>query len=261
MKRISILVAVVALAPAVGRASGWSSQRHQIIYSPYAFSYNNPGLIPGSIRYSPYAFNANSAGLVYEGARYTPYAFNYRSPGLVVDYYWWQLPCCPPCRVVGVCPAPQRSASTSRARCRAVASRGLSASTRRLQEIQETNGEQIVRRYLQAQGLDDVRIDRRLGIENRTAGAAFIFHDRNLVVRYTNPEIMESLEAEGGSRMKVVERYEEGWATFTKDVEARGGTIYCVDASEPDQIVAALAACDALRPAGFSDQTTIVAKE
>jgi len=261
MKRISILVTVVALAPAVGRASGWSSQRHQIIYSPYAFSYNNPGLIPGSIKYSPYAFNANSAGLVYEGARYTPYAFNYRSPGLVVDYYWWQMPCCPPCRVVEACPAPQRSVSASRTRHRAAASRGPSAWTRRLHEIRQTDAEHIVRRYLQADGLDDFRVDRRLSIENRTAGAAFIFHDKNLVVRYTNPEIMEALQAEGGSRMKVVERYEEAWATFARDIEARGGTIYCVSASEPDQIVAALAACDALRPTGLSDQITMVARE
>jgi hypothetical protein len=261
MKRISILVAVVALAPAVGRASGWSSQRHQIIYSPYAFSYNNPGLIPGSIRYSPYAFNPNSAGLVYEGARYTPYAFNYRNPGLVVDYYWWQMPCCPPCRAVEPCSTPQNVVSASHTRHRAVAPRGPSAWTRRLQEIQQTDGEHIVRRYLQADGLDDFRVDRRLSIENRTAGAAFIFHDKNLVVRYTNPEIMEALQAEGGSRMKVVERYEEGWATFARDIEARGGTIYCVSASEPDQIVAALAACDALRPAGLSDRITMVARE
>lgn len=261
MKRISILVAVVALAPAVGRASCWNSQRHQIIYSPYAFSYNNPGLIPGSIRYSPYAFNSNSAGLVYEGARYTPYAFNYRNPGLVVDYYWWQMPCCPPCRAVEPCSMPQNAVSASRPRHRAVAPRGPSAWTRRLQEIQQTDGEHIVRRYLQADGLDDFRVDRRLSIENRTAGAAFIFHDKNLVVRYTNPEIMEALQAEGGSRMKVVERYEEGWATFARDIEARGGTIYCVSASEPDQIVAALAACDALRPTGLSDQITMVARE
>lgn len=261
MKRISILVAIVTLAPAVGRASCWSSQRHQIIYSPYAFRYNHPGLIPGSIKYSPYAFNASSAGLVYEGTRYTPYAFSYGNPGLVVDYYWWQLPCCPPCRVVEACAAPQRSVATNRARHGEVASRGPSASTRKLQEIRQTDGAQIVRQYLQAHGLDDVRIDRRLSIENRTAGAAFIFHDRNLVVRYINPEIMESLEAEGGSRMKVVERYEEGWAAFAKDVEARGGTIYCISASEPDQIVAALAACDALSPAGLSDPITMVAKE
>jgi hypothetical protein len=260
MKRISILVAIVALAPAVSQASHCSSERYLLRYSPYAFNYHNSGLIPGGIKYSPYAFNPNSTGLVYEGARYTPYAFNYHSSGLVIDYYWWQTPYCPPCRVVESCSAPQRSAPASHARRRAVASRGPSASTRKLQEIRETDGEQIVRRYLQAQGLDDVRIDRRLSIENRTAGAAFILRDKNLVVRYTNPQIMESLEAEGGSRMKVVQRYEENWETFVEDFEARGGTVYCVDASEPDQIVAALAACEELSPDRLSEQT-MVAKE
>jgi hypothetical protein len=61
--------------------------------------------------------------------------------------------------------------------------------------------------------------------------------------------------------MKVVQRYEENWETFAKDFEARGGTVYCVDASEPDQIVAALAACDKLTPDGLSEQTTAVARE
>ncbi len=264
MKRISILVAVVALAPAVGRGSLRYSERYHIRYSPYAFNYRNSGLIPGAVKYSPYAFNARSTGLAYEGVRYTPYAFNYRNAGLVVDYHLWHAPCCTPCQVVVPCSTPQSSTPARRARRRPAVARGPSVSTLRLQEIRQTDGEEIVRRHLQARGLDNVHIDRRLRVENRTAGAAFILRDKNLVVRYTNPDIMESLEAAGGGWTNAIERYEQRWETFADDFEARGGTVYCVDASEPDQIVAALAACPQLAP-DFnndpnSDRATMIAK-
>jgi hypothetical protein len=137
-------------------------------------------------------------------------------------------------------------------------------SPRRSQEIRQTDGEQIVRRYLQARGWDNARIDRRLSVENRTVGAGFILSDKNLVVRYTNPEIMESLEARGGGWANAIERYEEAWEAFADDFEARGGTVYYIDASEPDQIVAALAACPQLAPDVKNDpnpdQATIIAK-
>jgi hypothetical protein len=260
MKRISLLVVIVALAPVVSQASFCTSQRYRIRYSPYAFSYHNPGLIPGTIKYSPYAFNPDSAGLVYEGARYTPYAFNSHNPGLVIDYYCWPVQRCAPC-VVESGSTPHRTVTASLARRHAYAARRASASAERLQEIRETDGECIVRQYLEDKGLDDVRIDRRLCIENQTAGAAFIFRDKNLVVRYTNPEIMEAVEADGGSTMKVAQRYEEGWQVFAQDFETQGGTVYCVNASEPDQIVAALDACDMLSPAVPGQRTTMFAKE
>ena len=260
MKRISLLVAIVVLAPAVSQASLYNSQRYRVRYSPYSFNYHNSGLVSGGIKYSPHAFNSHSTGLVYEGVRYTPYAFNYHNSGLVIDYYRWPTSYCAPVQVVESCPAPRSSAATSQARRRAYAARRHSISAEKLREIRETDGQQIVRRYLQAQGLDNVHIDRRLCIENRTAGAAFILRDKNLVVRYTNPQIIESLETEGGSRMKAVQRYERDWEAFASNFEANGGNVYRVDASKPDHIVAALAACDVLNPDGAGERTTMVAR-
>lgn len=260
MKRISLWIVIAALAPVVSRADFISSQDYRLRYSPYAFNYHNSGLIPGGIKYSPYAFNPNDAGLVYEGARYTPYAFNYHSTGLVVDYYWWQIPRAP--TVIVECgPAPGRVTAATPARRRAYAARRRSLAMQRTRQIAKTDGEQIVRQYLEAQDLDRVHIDRRLTIGNQTAGAAFILRDKNLVVRYTNPEIMEALQADGGTSVKLAQRYKENWDDFARQFETRGGTVYRVDASEPDQIVAALAACDLLRPEGAAEQITMVAKE
>ncbi len=259
MKWISIVVAVVALVPVVGYGNVHRSERYQVRYSPYAFNYRNSGLIPGGVKYSPHVFNIRNTGLAYEGVRYTPHALNYRNSGFVVDYHLWHAPCCVPCPVIEVHAAPQGT-SSGRAGRRPPVYRGPSASTRKLQEIRENDGEQTVRRYFQAQGLDDVRTDRRLNVENRTAGAVFVLRDRDLVVRYTNPEIMESLAARGGGWTKAIERYEERWEAYAGDFEACGGTVYCVDASEPDQIVAALAACPELAPLPDSGQATMVAR-
>lgn len=265
MKRISVLVAIAAampiVIPSVGQASLRRSAQRRVRYSPYAFNYRHSGLIPGGLKYSPHALGTHNTGLVYEGARYTPYAFNYHNRGLIVDYHLWHTPC----QIVQ-----SRSTSHSRAptgrviRRRPAASRSPSASTQRLQQIRQTDGEQVIRRYLQNRGLDDIHIDRRLSVENRTAGAAFILGGKNLVVRYTNPDIMESLEVEGGGWTNAIERYEERWETFADDFKARGGTVYYVDASEPDQIVAAMAACPQLAPhpdvRRDSDQATMIAK-
>ncbi len=103
MKRISLLVAIVALAPAVSHANCNSSQRYRVHYSPYAFNYHSSGLIRGGLKYSPYAYNLHTSGLVLDGVRYSPYAYNYHSSGLVLDYTYWPTTVCPVVQVVETC--------------------------------------------------------------------------------------------------------------------------------------------------------------
>ena len=158
MKRISILVTVVALAPAVGRASCWSSQRHQIIYSPYAFSYNNPGLIPGSIQYFALCVQREQRRPGLRGARLYAVRLQLPQPRLVVDYYWWQMPCCPPCRVVEACPAPRGAVSPA---ARDTARRPHEDRRRGPEDCMrfgKTDVKHIVRRYLQADGLGRISV-------------------------------------------------------------------------------------------------------
>jgi hypothetical protein len=255
MKRISIVIVLSLLVPAVSQASRYSSQRYQVRYSPYAFSYHNSGLIPGGVTYSPYAFKSGNSGLVYEGTRYTPYAFNYNNAGLVVDYYLWHTPTCSPdpaCRTSGVLHI-GRAAQTSGARRSHAASRQRPtpyASTS-VQEGRCTNpieGSQIIKQYLKSRGIDNVDVNRRLSIRNRTAGIAFVLRDRNLAIRYTDPETLESFAAESKTNEKVLQRYEQRWEAFARKFEANGGTVYHVNTSDSSQIVAALETCDGLLP-------------
>jgi len=261
MKRISILVALAILAPTVSQASRFGSQRNRIRYSPYAFSYRNSGLVPGGIKYSPYAFTPRHSGLVYQGARYTPYAFNYRNSGLVVDYYWWQTPICPPCQsntaIRCVAPTTVKRSNGRRAVAQRGPARRPSVSSAKLRKIRETDGTHVIRQYLKDRGFGDIEVNHRLSVENRTASVAFVLRDRNLIVRYSNPEIVETLTTVSGARKKAFERYEARWETLAETFQANGGSVYRVDATDKDQIVAALDNCGELAPAG----TTLYTKD
>ena len=246
MKRISLIIALLVLVPAASQAR--HSQRYRIRYSPYAFSYHNSGLIPGGIKYSPYAFTPSNSGLVYEGTRYTPYAFSYHNPGLVVDYYWWQAPVCPPCNIA------RDGAMTRSAGRRPVARRAappppaLSSATRR--EFRETDGMRVIQQYLKDHGLGDAQINYRLGAKHQTASVAFILRERGLIIRYRNPEIMESMATGSEPERKTLERHEQRWETLARSFEEKGGAVYCVNTADKDQMIAALDNCDALIPDG-----------
>jgi hypothetical protein len=54
----------------------------------------------------------------------------------------------------------------------------------------------------------------------------------------------------------VLQRYEQRWQTFAQAFEAKGGTIYSVNAGDRSQIVAALDNCDKLVPANVTPPPT-----
>lgn len=244
MKRTSIIIALLVLAPAATQAR--HSQRYRIRYSPYAFSYHNSGLIPGGIKYSPYAFTPSRSGLVYEGTRYTPYAFSYRNSGLVVDYYWWQAPTCPPCETS---PGYSRAYTNNRRPvARRAAPRQHAISATKLREIRETDGMHVIRQVLKDRGFKNVEVNYRIGVKNQTASVVFILREQDLIIRYSNPEVMASLQAGSPARQKALERVEERWKALAKTFQDNGGTAYCVNTAEKDQMVAALDNCPDLAP-------------
>lgn len=261
MKRISIFVALAMLVLTTSQANGFSSQRHRIRYSPYAFSYRNSGLIPGGLKYSPYAFNYRHSGLVDQGARYSTYAFNYRHSGLIVDYYWCQTPVCPPRQsdtaVRRIVPTRTKRSSRRWPVAQRASARRSSVSSTELRKIRETDGMHVIRQYLKDSGCGDIDIKRRLSVENRTACVVFVLRDQNLIVRYRNPEIVEALAVGSGARRKAFERYQAREETLAETFQANGGSVYCVTATGKEQIVAALENCSALAP----DGTTLYAKD
>ena len=245
MKRISILLAVSMLAPSLCQGYGRYSSDGLVRYSPYAFSYSSTGLIPGGVDYSPYAFGPGQSGLVYEGTRYTPYAFDYNHSGLVVDYYTYPIPICPVQVLVAPCCSGSQTSQAATAPHRATPTASY-VRAEELRQIRQADAMYVIRQYLAGRGFGSIDINYLWSVENRTASISFILPDKGLAIRYSNPEILASL---GTPAQKAVgERHKQAWETFAKDLQASGGSVYSISASDKDQIVAALNACQALKP-------------
>lgn len=105
---------------------------------------------------------------------------------------------------------------------------------------------QIIHRYLAGRGFNSVDINYLWSVENRTVGVSFVLRDQGLAIRYSDPETIGSLattaQRNSGGQPK------QAWETFAKSFKAGGGSIYSINASGKDQIIAALDACPALRP-------------
>lgn len=256
MKRISIILALSVLLPATTQA--FHSQRYRIVYNPYAFSYHHSGLVPGSLKYSMDAFGPHNSGLVDYGMRYDPYAFDYDSSGLVCDYSARQISVCVPC-VVPCDGGTVRPAApcTSTRRIRPV----HKVSAEQLREIRETDGMHVIRQYLADCGIDDARITHRWCVENRTAGVIFLLREQGLIIQYTNPEIIAAMATGSVAKRTVLERQQQRWETVANAFEKAGGTVYCIETTDKDQMVAALDACKALVPDGVTlDSNTLYAR-
>jgi hypothetical protein len=241
MKRISLLLALSALMPSL--CQGYcNTSRYQVHYSPYAFSYHDTGLIPGGIHYSPYALQPNTSGLVYEGTRYTPYAYSYDNSGLVLDYFWWQTPICP-VQVITVPCSPCGQRSDDRAPKAIRSSTGYGKAT---------DAMYVIRDYLASRGFKSIDINYCRSVNSRTASVSFILRDRGIAIRYTDPQMTEDQDTTTSSarvaQKAAIKRNSQLWETFATSFRAGGGSVYAINASGNDQIIAALDACRALHP-------------
>jgi len=246
MKRISLWMAILALTPGITHAFYQRVRlSHRIRYSPYALEYGSSGLVPGGLEYS-----AHASGLVYEGSRYTPYAFDYGRSGLIVDYaLWYGLQRPAPHYVVSRrCPNVPQTPRTGYTR-RTYHSRSTS------RQAKAEDGMQVIRRYLDARGFQNIRINRILRVDNKLISADIIVADQDLVVKYWDPKEIKALEAKADCKRKMFERYRQKWDRFADEHLRGDGEIYHVRASDKKDIVAALDACDGLKSDGDLLQT------
>ncbi|MBN2128580.1 MAG: hypothetical protein JW741_03755 [Sedimentisphaerales bacterium] len=256
MKRISLWIALLALTPTITQARWHHSLRYSVRYSPYARDYHHSGLIPGGLTYSPYVLGRGSSPLVYEGTRYTPYARTYDNPGLVLDYYLWPVtrhvpvPVCVrqvrPSRPRGAAPAVQRARAQGGAATPASRAYAQSGSRGSVRPVRERDGLQIIRQHLRDRGIGNAGISHILRIDGQLVSVSFTVGDRNLIVKYWNPEAIESLPGTTSYKQKAFERYRTNWQKLAAAHESHGGQIYTIETADEEQIVAALESCDSL---------------
>lgn len=251
---LSVLAPGVCQAYHYGRSYNYNS--YFVHYSPYAFSYNTTGLVPGGVTYSPYALTAYQPGLVYEGTRYTPYAFSYNNPGLIVDYSVSPYPMYPypPQVVVVSCPHSGRVSQTAIPPVRATVSRPVARTDapRRDNNVDPT---QTIRQYLAGRGFNSIDVNYLWRAEGKTVCVSFIIRDKGIALRYSDPAVIESLAA---TRKNSGKQQEQSWEVFAKDFRTGGGSVYSINASGRDQIIAALDGCQALRPQNGTATTAVM---
>ena len=225
MKRISVCVVLLAFLPGIGKA---------YYYCGYG------------VRYSPYALSYYHSGLVRSDAEYTPYALNYYHSGLVPGY---GIPCYGGGYGYAIRGA-HRGLAVHRApstvhHAPIVVHRGAQGTAR---PARPPDGMAIIRQHLHARGLTFVDIDRILRVEDQLLSVDFLVKDRNLLIKYWNPEGIEQLSTKEPFKQKAYAKYKENWEQFAGQFQQKGGEIYYVNGSEPQAIVAALESCPGLRP-------------
>lgn len=235
MKRTSLWLMLVVLTPGISEAWGYG-YGCGVRYTPYAFTYRNSGLVPA-------------------GVDYTPYAFTYRNSGLVPGYGNYS----------GSCGSYGYSVAIPKFG-RSFRGGGFHGSRSVSRHAQDTSGaarpqdgRDIIRGHLLAKGIQSASVNRILMIDNQLVSADFVLKDRNLLIKYWNPEAIQALD---DSRQKTYANYRENWAKIAAQHEQNGGRIYTVQASNAQTIVAALDGCPTLdiKPQ-TEDQTVLYAKE
>jgi len=298
MKRISVFaIAIMAILPGLTKASvyhydtryrvRWSPYTHGLVwghlrYSPYAYQRGSSGLVYHRLKYSPYAKQYGNTGLVHDNMRYSPYAFGLKSSGLIAnpwgqsyDYHCLQTyQNTRPCVVVhhstsqASCPSAGRNTSAynraknnSRTRLAARKAKAEQLKRRRdqIRTAKEYGGKDIISGYLKLKNID-FRINRILSIENNLISVDFILTDRNIIIKYWNPEKILALQKQQNPRIRSYESYLESYKDFCSEYLDSGGQIYQIITADNTEVLAKLLEYKELCNEQESGETTTVAK-
>lgn len=240
MKRISIFsITVLMLVPSISNARSryyGISFRFRTRYSPYAFSHKHPtGLISGELQYSPYAAGYYRSGLVPYWFRYSPYAFSHKHPsGLISDYgSYYYFP-------YGYgnshYPAVRKSNYEER----------VNPYRNRTNIVRGTDGKEIIYNYLKSKNIDGFEVDRIFKVDNKTVSVNFVLRDKNLIIKYWNPEHIQALIQQPGYRRNYYEKYDQHWKDFSQKYQQAGGKVYQIEAADGKEILSKLSLCPGL---------------
>jgi len=269
MKRISVLIIMLTVLSSVTDAyyTFGNPVRYRTRWSPYAF-----GLVAGSISYSPYAFSYKHSGLVPSYFRYSPYAFGYKHSGLIVDTYYddyydayildHRTGCLPdvvnlatncgarrPCYAFSHNPSDPSDSMTKthneRIRARAATVEKAKQNRRRINAVRVRDGNEIVCGYLRSKNID-FKTNRLLRIDNRTVSVDFLLEDKNIIIKYWNPEEILSLAQKPEYKRSFYEKYKERSSNFCEEYKKAGGKVYQIESASAKEILAKLMLCHEL---------------
>ena len=246
MKRILLLSIVVLISiPLTTQARSYYSFRYRVRWSMY-----KQGLISGYVKYSPYAFQYGSTGLVHGNTRYIPYAFSYGKSGLVVDpggTYFRYIPNRSPQVCVAAKSISSRSENTSSTSTKTGHTRRLVTNKARAeqQKTKRDDPSQVIRAFLKSENVD-FRTTRSFQIENKMISIDFILEDKNIIIKYWNPEEIVALVKQEDYRTKRFDKYLASWREYSENFVNAGGNIFQIKSSGKEEILAQLENNDVL---------------
>jgi len=236
--RVWKTLVLLALMPGISEAYGYGSYHGAVRYSPYALSYRSSGLVSGCVDYTPYALDYRSSGLVSGYGVYSDTYVSYAYP--TGRSFVQRAP-----RVSFRPPRPPRRHVQNTSR-----------------PVRPPDGMDIIRQHLEAKGFTSLHIDHILRIDNQLVSVDVLVGDRNLLVKYWNPQAIQELSTKEEFKQKTYENYQRDSMRVVAQHEEQGREIYRVEAADAQTIVAALDACTRLDPGlQTPDRTVMYAKE
>ena len=262
MKRISMLaIAILTIVPSVTKGYYYfgyvSSIRYRTRWSPYVH-----GLISGDVHYSPYAYKYGHSGLVSDDVRYSPYAFSYKHPsGLISDHGSYS-----PRHVLyyinsGLVDCDARRSSYAfrhnpsnpsdkmkqsyekRLRARRTIIEKSKRDRRKINMTRQKGREEIICGYLKSKNID-FKTNRFLKIDDKTVSVDFLLKDKNIIIKYWNPEEIQSLAQQPEYKRLFYEKYKESSSSFCEEYKKAGGKVYQIESANEREILARLMVCD-----------------
>jgi len=270
-------IAILAFLPGLTKANvyyynaryrtRWSPYTHGLVqgnlkYSPYAKKFGNSGLVNYRLKYSPYAKKYGSSGLVYDNVRYSPYAFGFKRSGLIADpwgntYNYHRSrgfhstrPCIVVCHSTSESPRPsaggskstcKRAKSNSRTKpaARLVKTERTTSCREKIRTADEYKNRDIISGFLNLKNIN-FRIDRTLSIENNLISVDFILTDKNIVIKYWNPENILALQKQKNPKMGLYESYLETYKDYAGQYLDSGGRIYQIITADSAEVLTKL---------------------
>jgi len=101
----------------------------------------------------------------------------------------------------------------------------------------DSDGKEIIYGYLKSNNIDDFDVDRLLKIHNKTISVNFVFRDKNIIIKYWNPEEIQSLMQQAGYQKSYYQKYEQQWKDFCREYKEKGGKVYQIESSNKEEIL------------------------
>lgn len=260
MKRISVLTIVVLLAVTsaaeayrygYGHRHGhdrnrvrWSIHTQSLIsgdlyYSPYASGFGGTGLVPYWVRYSPYAFSfEHPSGLVNDFASYTsrvnyrPRNYNCKSTSQV------NYDCDNNCSNLNYDPESyQRRIAASGA-----AAQGTREARKEKKQLRQEDESRFVSIYLESRNVD-FKTNNYLRIDSQTVSVSFLLEDKNMIVKYWNPDEIDLLENKSEYKKNAYIKYLQDWNEFCAEYVNKGGKVCQIISADQRDIYSKLMQC------------------